>query len=187
MGDEDRRVEVIAERFVAFVHPARHIKGLLALGVSLGLQPIELFEGPHEFFMAFFCGDQCVVAKVQHRTVVGLHHKEAHHRRRESLGEVRAVSGEQFVRENGVTRAFAHSLAVQGKHIGVHPIGGAFGAVAGTVLGNFTFVVWKFEVHAAPVNVKRFPKVFGAHRRTLQVPTGKAHTPRGGPAHNVRW
>ena len=35
------------------------------------------------------------------------------------------------------------------------------------------------------MNIKRSPKVFGAHCRTLEVPTGEAITPRRRPSHDV--
>ena len=58
-------------------------------------------------------------------------------------------------------------------------------AAGSNILGDFAFVVREHQVHAAAVDVKFVAEVFLAHHGTLQMPTGEAFTPRGGPFHNM--
>ena len=52
-------------------------------------------------------------------------------------------------------------------------------------LGNLAFVVRKFEVHSAAVDVKCLAEVFLAHHRAFEVPAGKAVAPGALPVHYV--
>ena len=35
------------------------------------------------------------------------------------------------------------------------------------VLSNFIFMVWKFQILTAPMDVKLLPQIFGTHHRTF--------------------
>src|SRR5215204_1581801 len=52
-------------------------------------------------------------------------------------------------------------------------------------LSDFTFVVWKLEVHSTAVDIKRFSKILCAHYGAFNMPAWKPIAPRGWPSHNV--
>ena len=39
--------------------------------------------------------------------------------------------------------------------------------IDGLGLCNFTFMMWKFQIHSTPMNIKLFPEVFSAHGSTF--------------------
>src|SRR3989344_4339861 len=50
-------------------------------------------------------------------------------------------------------------------------------------LGNFILMMHLYMINTATMDIKGFSKVLHAHRRALNVPTGKSNTPRGMPFH----
>src|SRR3989338_4230661 len=50
-------------------------------------------------------------------------------------------------------------------------------------LGNFILMMHLYMINTATMDIKGFSKVLHAHRRALNVPTGKSNTPRGLPFH----
>ena len=95
------------------------------------------------------------------------------------------AAGEKFVEGDEVAEALAHLLPVDGDHVVVHPVVDAVVTVVGHALGYLTFVVWKFEIHAATVDVKWGSEIFLAHCRAFEVPSGETLAPRAGPVHDM--
>ena len=62
---------------------------------------------------------------------------------------------------------------------------GPLSAVCAHILGDFTLVMRKLEVHATAVDVECLAEVFGAHDRAFEVPSWEAFAPRGWPTHQV--
>ena len=67
----------------------------------------------------------------------------------------------------------------------MHPVAYGGLTVGGHALGDLALVVRELEVHAPAVDVEGEAEVLGAHHAALQVPAGKAFTPRAGPVHQV--
>src|SRR3989344_3990272 len=58
-------------------------------------------------------------------------------------------------------------------------------ACGGFRLGDFIFMMNRNMINTSRMNIDRFAKVFHRHGRTLDVPPGKAFSPRRVPVHSV--
>ncbi len=67
----------------------------------------------------------------------------------------------------------------------MHPVSYGGSAVAGGRLGYLAFVVGKFEIHAASVDVELRAEIFLAHGGAFEVPAGESFAPRRRPVHDV--
>ena len=182
-GNQDGGVEVVVHRCRAL----RPKRGGVKRGFSV--RRGQFGQGIHGLFQlgkALFGRLQGFVAEVQGACVMAHQHEEPHRHRRVALVEQFVVSGDEFVGGETIAFGLGHLPAIHRQHVAVHPVvHGAFTACGADVLGDFTLVVRELEVHASPVNVKLLSEVFGAHHRTLQVPSREPLSPRRRPLHEV--
>ena len=95
---------------------------------------------------------------------------------------IRMESFQRVYDRHQIPQRFAHLVRAQLQQSVVHPIPGkGLGARVTFALGDLVFVVWKYQVLTAPVDVQLFPQVFQRHRRTFDVPAGPPGSPRAGP------
>ena len=67
----------------------------------------------------------------------------------------------------------------------MHPIVHHLVTLTGNSLGNLTFMVWEYKIHATTMNIEMAAEIFPSHSRTLAMPTWEAYTPWAGPTHDV--
>src|SRR3954468_24770928 len=114
---------------------------------------------------------------------MGLQNKKTDSHGAICLGQKRMCTVEEFTNLNDIIIAFSHFFTVDGNHIVMQPITGGRNMIANGTLGYFRFMMRKLKVHTAPMNVELLTQVFGTHRRALNVPAGKAFSPRTLPSH----
>ena len=96
-----------------------------------------------------------------------------------------AIACQRIADGKRIAQALAHLDAVQRQRAGEHPVTGKRLAIGRFALGDFTFIVRENVVDAAAVNIECMAQIFAGHRRTFDMPAGKAFAPRAGPAQNM--
>ena len=149
----------------------------------------ELTQGLDGFLQlgqSLFCSLQGFVAEVEGAGVVTHQHEKAHRHGTVPLVQKLVVARDEFFGREPVALGLGHFASVDRQHVAVHPVvDRAFATGGADVLGDFTFVVGKLQVHSTAVDVKLLTEVFGAHHRTLEMPSRKALSPRRRPLHQV--
>ena len=100
-------------------------------------------------------------------------------------GQSLVRAGESLLERDEIVEALAHFLAVDGDHVVVEPVSDELHPVCRLGLGDFAFVVGKFVLQPAAVDVDGRAEILHAHRRAFQMPAGVAHPPGAGPLHDV--
>src|SRR5882757_4820006 len=95
------------------------------------------------------------------------------------------MAGEHFRQTDLIVVTLPHLLPVDGDHIIMQPVTGRNMLVADGTLRYLTFMMRELKIHSSAVNIKLLAQVLGAHRRTFDMPAGKAFAPGTLPAHDV--
>ena len=110
---------------------------------------------------------------------MSLQHEESDGHSRVTTVKQGVIPCDQFVWSEAIAFGLGHFSAIDRQHVSMHPIvDGALASVCANILRDFTFVVRKFQIHAATMNVKGFSQVLGAHDRAFQMPSREPFTPR---------
>ena len=181
MGDQDRCVEVVIDRFFTLGDQFIHIYRITGRSFHF----VQCPDRCHQAFISLLGGFQGLVREIQRTPVVGLQDKETDGHRGIGLLEHIVFSRKELVQGDEIPQRFAHFLSLDSDHIVVHPIFHGFVSVGSRTLGNLTFVVGKLQVQPAAMDIETVAQILLAHARTFQVPTRKTVTPRRRPAHDM--
>ena len=80
-----------------------------------------------------------------------------------------------------IVQGFGHLFVVDVHESIMHPIAGERFSVGGFGLGDFVFMMGKYQVLAATVNIKGFAKKPPAHGRTFNMPSRSPLAPGAWP------
>ena len=127
-----------------------------------------------------FCGGKRIQSKILPIAVMRSDERVAD-------GARRVAFGQQVVKLVKIIKRLAHLLPINKQMIGMHPITNKLLAGRAFGLRNFGFVMRKFVVLGAGVNIDRFAQVLGGHGRTLNVPARITIAPWRFPLQKMIW
>ena len=183
MSDDNRWVEVIIHRFIAF--GTKFFYTVYTGSLFTRSDAFQPFYGFLQTLQSLFGSLQGFVAEVHRAAIVCLKDEETDGHRTICLCQQLVWAFKELAQVNKVAITLAHLLSIDGNHVIVHPVVNHIVSLRSHTLCNFTFVVWENQVHASTVNVEMFTQVFLAHSSAFAVPSGETVAPWAGPAHDM--
>ena len=148
MGDQDRCVEVVIDRFFTLGDQFIHIYRITGRSFHF----VQCPDRCHQAFISLLGGFQGLVREIQRTPVVGLQDKETDGHRGIGLLEHIVFSRKELVQGDEIPQRFAHFLSLDSDHIVVHPIFHGFVSV-----GSRTFKCSKVALQDALL--RRFAEI----------------------------
>src|SRR5689334_22902832 len=97
------------------------------------------------------------------------------------------IARKHLPQRDHIAITLSHLLAINGDHVVVDPIIGRLYMIANSALRNFTFVMWKQQIHSSAMNVEALAEIFRAHGRAFNMPSWETFPPWALPTHDVFW
>ena len=185
IADNERSLQVVVHCFIATLAESLYEFVGFSITVAAHRNAIKVVKSIHQSFIPFLGSLQSLIGEVDSTAIMRRKDEETNCHRRIGLRETRMISREELLQSNEVSKALSHLLTIDRNHVVMHPIVHHLVTLTGNSLGNLTFMVWKYKIHATTMNIEMTAEIFPSHSRTLAMPTWEAYTPWAGPTHDV--